>query len=142
MLRWTCRHHNHKLFMAMQVMHPLLEQPDPRLDSSPVGTDISHNLKIEVHPGRAVAALCGINPDEQTGHMPVVLVRAELLHSLLPDAHFQLEVIVISLRGYTTSTSESTALMIGHSRPTELSLNIFKIPKDITHNNKQIMKPP
>jgi len=128
--------------MVMQVMHPLLEQPDPHPDSSPVGTDISHNLKLGVHPGRAVAALIGINPDEQTGHMPVVLVRAEHLHSLLPDAHFQLEIIVISLRGYTTSTSESTTLMIGRSRPTELSLNISKTPKDITHNNKQIMKPP
>ena len=99
MLRWICRHYNHKLFMVMQVIHPLLEQPDPRPDSSPVGTDISHNLKLEVHPGRAVAALIGINPDEQTGHMPVVLVRAEHLHSLLPDAHFQLDVIATSLRG-------------------------------------------
>ena len=128
--------------MVMQVMHPLLEQPDPRQDKSPVGTNISGNLKLEVHPGRAVVTLSGINPNEQTGHMPVVLVRAEHLHSLLPDTHFQLEVIMISLRGYTTSTSESTALMIGHSRPTEPSLNIFKTPKDITHNNKQIMKPP
>ena len=118
MLRWICRHYNHKLFMVMQVMHPLLEQLDPHQDSSPVGTDISCNLKLEVHPGRAVAALSGINPDEQTGHMPVVLVRVEHLHSLLPDAHFQIEVIVISLRGYMTSTSESTASMIGHSRPT------------------------
>jgi len=142
MLRWICRHYNHKLFMVMQVMHSLLEQPDPRPDSSPVGTDISRNLKLEVHHGRAVAALSGINPDERTGHRPVVLVRAEHPHSLLPDAHLQLEVIVISLRGYMTSTSESTASMIGHSRPTELSLNIFKTPKDITHNNKQIMKPP
>src|SRR6185437_1370984 len=74
--------------------------------------------------------------------MPVVLVRAEHLHSLLPDAHFQLEVIMNSLRGYTTSTSESATLMIGRSRPTELSLNISKTPKDVTHNNKQIMKPP
>src|SRR6185369_7718227 len=32
--------------------------------------------------------------------------------------------------------------MIGSSRPTELSPNIFKTPKDITYNNKQIMKPP
>jgi hypothetical protein len=64
MLRWICRHYNHKLFMAMQVVHPLLEQSDPRPDSSPVGTDISRNLKLEVHPGRAVAALSGINPDE------------------------------------------------------------------------------
>ena len=85
--------------MVMQVMHPLLGQPDPRPDSSPVGTDISRNLKLEVHPGRAVAALIGINPDEQTGHMLVVLVRAKHLHSLLPDAHFQLEVITTSLRG-------------------------------------------
>ena len=100
------------------------------------------HLKLEVHHGRAVAALSGINPDERTGHRPVVLVRAEHPHSLLPDAHFQLEVIVISLRGYTTSTSESTTLMIGHSRPTKLSLNIFKTLKDITYNNKRIMKPP
>ena len=99
MLRWTCRHHNHKLFMVMQDMHPLLEQPDHRPDSSPVGTDISRNLKLEVHPGRAVAALIGIKLEEQTGHMPVVLVRAEHLHSLLPDTHFQLEVITTSLRG-------------------------------------------
>ena len=99
-------------------------------------------LPLEVHPGRAVAALSGINPDERTRHRPVVLVRAERPHSLLPDTRFQLEVIVISLRGYTTSTSESTTLMIGHSRPTEPSLNIFKTLKDITHNNKQIMKPP
>jgi len=127
--------------MVMQVMHPLLGQLDPRQDSSPVGTDISRNLKLEVHHGRAVAALSGINPDERTGHRPVVLVRAERPHSLLPDARFQLEVIVISLRGYTTSTSESTTLMIGQSRPTEPSLNIFKTPNDITHNNKQIMKP-
>ena len=98
MLRWICRHHNHKLFMVMQVMHPLLEQPDPPPDSSLVGTNISHNLKLGVHPGRVVAALIGINPDEQIGHMPVVLVRAEHLLSLLPDAHFQLEVIVNSLR--------------------------------------------
>ena len=95
MLRWICRHYNHNLFM---VMHPLLEQPDPRPDSKQVGTDISRNLKLEVHHGRAVAALSGINPDEQTGHMPVVLVRAEHLHSLLPDAHFQPEVIATSLR--------------------------------------------
>ena len=128
--------------MVMQVMQPLLGQLDPRPDSSPVGTDISRNLKLELHHGRAVAALSGINPDERTGHRPVVLVRAERPHSLLPDARFQLEVIVISLRGYTTSTSESTTLMIGQSRPTEPSLNIFKTPNDITHNNKQIMKPP
>ena len=99
MLRWICRHHYHKLFMVMQDMHPLLEPPDPHPDSSPVGTDTSHNLKLEVHPGRAVAALSGINPHEQTRHTPVVLVRAEHLHSLLPDAHFQLEVIATSLRG-------------------------------------------
>src|SRR6185437_4624898 len=134
MLRWICRHYNHKLFMVMQVMHPLLGQPDPRPDSSPVGTNISHHLKLEVHHGRAVAALSGINPDERTGHRLVVLVQAERPHSLLPDACFQLEVIVISLRGYTTSTSESTTLMIGHNRPTEPSLNIYKTPKDITHN--------
>ena len=85
--------------MVIQVMHPLLEQPDPRPDSSPVGTDISHNLKLGVHPGRVVAALIGINPDEQTGHMPVVLVRAEHLHSLLPDAHFQPEVIATTFKG-------------------------------------------
>ena len=127
--------------MVMQVMHPLLEQPDPPPDSSLVGTNISHNLKLGVHHGRVVAALIGINPDEQTGHMLVVLVRAEHLHSLLPNAHFQLEVIVNSLRGYTTSTSESATLMIGRNKPTELSLNISKTPKDITHNNKQIMKP-
>ena len=99
MLQWICRHYNHKLFMVMQDMHPLLEQSDPCPDSSPVGTDISHNLKLGVHPGRVVAALIGINPDEQIGHMPVVLVRAEHLHSLLPNAHFQLEVIAISLKG-------------------------------------------
>ena len=74
--------------------------------------------------------------------MPVVLVRVEHLHSLLLDAHFQLEVIVNSLRGYTTSTSESATSMIGHSRPKELSPNTFKKRQDITHNNKQIMKPP
>ena len=142
MLRWICRHYNHNLFMVMQVMHPRLEQPDPRPDSKQVGTDISRNLKLEVHPGRAVAALSGINSDERTGHRPVVLVRVECPHSLLPDARFRLEVIVISLRGYTISTSESTTLMIGHNRSTEPSLNIFKTPKDITHNNKQIMKPP
>ena len=50
---------------------------------------------------------------------------------------FQLEVIVNSLRGYTTSTSELATLMIGRSRPTELSLNISKTPKDITHNNNK-----
>ena len=93
MLRWICRHYNHKLFMAMQVVHPLLEQSDPWPDSSPVGTDISRNLKLGFHPGRAVAALSGINLDERTRHMPVVLVRAEHPHSLLPDARFQLEVI-------------------------------------------------
>ena len=86
MLRWICRHYNHKLFMVMQVMHSLLGQPDPRPDSSPVGTDISRNLKLEVHPGRAVAALSGINSDDRTGHRPVVLVRAEHPHSSLPDA--------------------------------------------------------
>ena len=142
MLRWIYHHHNHKLFMVMQDMHPLLEQPDPHPDSRPAGTDTSHNLNLDVHPSRAVAALSGINPDERTGHRLVVLVQAECPHSLLPDARFKLEVIVISLRGYTTSTSESTTLMIGHSRPTEPSLNIFKTPKDITYNNKQIMKPP
>ena len=103
---------------------------------------MSHNPKLEVHHGRALVALSGSKLHEPTGHTPVVLVQAGCPHSLLPDAHFQLEVIVISLRGYMTSTSESTASMIGHSRPTELSLNIFKTPKDITHNNKQIMKPP
>ena len=96
MLQCICHHYNHKLFM---VMHLLLEQPDPRPDNSLVGTDISRNMKLEVHPGRAVAALSGINPHEQTGHTPVVLVRAEHLHSLLSDAHFQLEVIATSLRG-------------------------------------------
>ena len=142
MLRWTCRHHNHKLFMVMQDMHPLLEQPDPRPDNSPVGTDISRNPKLEDHHGRVQAVLIGINPHERTGRMPVVLVRAEHLHSLLPDAHFQPEDIMTSLRGYTTSTSESATSMIECSRPKELSTNIFKTPQDIMHNNKQIMKPP
>jgi hypothetical protein len=32
--------------------------------------------------------------------------------------------------------------MIGCSRPTKLSPNIFKTPQNITHNNKQIMNPP
>ena len=59
---------------------------------------MSHNPKLEVHHGRAVAALSGINPHERTGHMPVVLVRAEHLNSSLPDAHFQPEVIATSLR--------------------------------------------
>ena len=99
MLRWTCRHHNHKLFMVMQDMHPLLEQPDHRPDSSPVGTDMFRNLKSEVHHGKAQEALSGIKPHERTGRMPVVLVRAEHLHSLLPDAHFQHEVIATSLKG-------------------------------------------
>jgi len=99
MLRWICRHHNHKLFMVMQVMHPLLEQPDSRPDSSPVGTDISRTPKLEVHHGKAQAALSGIKPHERTVHTPVVLVRAEHLHSLLPDAHFQHEVIATSLKG-------------------------------------------
>ena len=85
--------------MVMQVMHPLLEQPDPRPDSSPVGTDISRNPKMEVHHGRVQAALSGINPHERTERMPVVLVRVEHLHSLLPDVHFQPEVIVTSLKG-------------------------------------------
>ena len=128
--------------MVMQDMHPLLEQPDPHPDSSPVGTDISRNPKLEVHHGRVQATLSGINPHKRTGRMPVVLVRAEHLHSLLPDVHFQPEVIVTSLRGYTTSTSESATSRIGHNRPRELSTNIFKTPQDITHNNKQIMKPP
>ena len=128
--------------MVMQGMHPLLEQPDPRLDSSPLGIDISCNLKLEVHHGRAQAALSGINPHERTGRMLVVLVRAEHLHSLLPDAHFQPEDIVTSLRGYTSSTSESATSRIGHNRPKELSTNIFKTLQDITHNNKQIMNPP
>ena len=48
---------------------------------------------------QVVAALIRINLDEQTGHMLVVLVRAEHLHSLLPGAYFQLEVIATSLRG-------------------------------------------
>ena len=74
--------------MVMQVMHPLLGQPDPRPDSSPVGTDISRNLKLEVHHGRAVAALSGINPDERTRHRLVVLARAEHPHSLLPRHSF------------------------------------------------------
>ena len=74
--------------MVMQDMHPLLEQPDPRPDSSPVGTDISRNPKLEVHHGRVQAPLSGINLHEQTGHMLVILVRAEHLHSLLPDARF------------------------------------------------------
>jgi hypothetical protein len=99
MLRWICRHHNHKLFMVMQDMHPLLERSDPHPDNSSVGTDTSHNLKLEVHPGRAVAALSGINPHERIGHTPAGPVRAEHLHSLLPDAHFQPEVIATSLRG-------------------------------------------
>ena len=99
MLRWICRHHNHKLFMVMQDMHPLLEQPDSRPDSSPVGTDISRTPKLEVHHGKAQAAMSGIKPHERTGHTPVVLVRAEHLHSLLPDAHFQHEVIATSLKG-------------------------------------------
>ena len=99
MLRWICHHLNHKLFMVMQDMHPLLEQPDHRPESSPVGTDMFRNLKPEVHHGKAQAALSGIKPHERTGHTPVVLVRAEHLLSLLPDAQFQPEVIATSLEG-------------------------------------------
>ena len=142
MLRWICRHHNHKLFLVMQGMHPLVERPDPHPDSSPVGTDMSRNPKLEDHHGKAQAALSGINPHERTGHTLVVLVRAEHLHSLLPDAHFQLEVIATSLRCLTTSTSESAPSMKGRSRPKELSPNILKTPHDTTRSNKQITKPP
>ena len=99
MLRWLCRRHHHKLFMVMQGMHPLVERPDPHPDSSPVGTDMSHNPKLEVHHGRALVALSGSKLHEPTGHTPVVLVQAGCPHSLLPDAHFQLEVIATSLRG-------------------------------------------
>ena len=115
MLQWTCRHLHHMLFMVMQDMHPLLEQPNHRPDSSPVRTDMFRNLKPEVHHGKAQAALSGIKPPEQTGHTPVVPVRAEHPHSFLPDAHFQLEVIMTSLRGLTTSTSESATSMKGRS---------------------------
>ena len=85
--------------MVMQDMHLLLEQPDPHPDSSPAGIDTSRNLKLEVHPGRVVTALSGINPLERTGLTPAVPVRAEHLHSLLPDAHFQPDVITTTLRG-------------------------------------------
>jgi len=142
MMRWICRHHNHKLFLVMQGMHPLVERPDPHPDSSSVGTDMFRNPMLEVHHGKAQVALSGINPHEWTGHTPATPVRAEHLHSLLPDAHFQPEVIATSLRGWMTSTSESETSMIGRNRPMENSPNIFKTPHDTTHSNKWITKPP
>jgi hypothetical protein len=126
MLRWICRHHHHKLFMVMQDMQ----------DSSPVGTDMYRNPKLKVHHGRALVALSGSKLHEQTGHMPVVPVRAEHPHSLLPDA------IATSLRGLTTSTSETATSMKGRCRPKELSPNMLKTPHDTTRSNKQTTKSP
>ena len=140
MLRWICRHHHHRLFMVMQGMHPLVERPDPHPDSSPVGTDMSHNPKHEVHHGRVRAVLSG-NKHGPTGPMPVVPVQAEHPHSLLPVAHFQLEVIMTTLRGLTTSTFGLATSMKGHSRSTEHSTNTLKTPHDTARCNKQIMKP-
>ena len=142
MLRWLCRRLHHKLFMVMQGMHSLVERPDPHPGSSSVGTDMSHNPKLEVHHGRALVALSGSKPHEPIGHSPVVPVQAERPHSLLPVAHFQPEVIATSLRGLTTSTSESMTSMKGRNRHKELSPNILKTPHDTTHSNKQITKPP
>ena len=99
MLRWIYRHHNHKLFMVMHGMRLPVERQDPHTGNSLVGTDTSHNPKLEDHHGKAQEALSGINPHEQTGHTPMVPVRAGHLHSLLPDAHFQPEVIATSLMG-------------------------------------------
>ena len=62
MLQWICRHHNHKLFMVIQDLHP--EQPDPHMGNSPIGTDTSRNLKQEVRHGKAQAALSAINLHE------------------------------------------------------------------------------
>jgi hypothetical protein len=56
MLQWICRHHHHKLFMVMQDMHPMVECLDLHTSSNPVGTDMSHNPKLEVHHGKAQAA--------------------------------------------------------------------------------------
>jgi hypothetical protein len=103
---------------------------------------MSHNQKLEVHHGRELAALSGNKPHEPTGHTPVVPVQAEHPHSLLPDAHFLPEVIATSLKGLTTSTSESATLMKGCSRQKERSPNILKTPHDTTRSNKQIKKPP
>ena len=64
MQRWICRRHNHKLFMVMPDMHPLLEQPDPRPDSSLVGINMFRNPKLEDHHGKAQAALSGIKLHE------------------------------------------------------------------------------
>jgi len=129
MLRWICRHHHHKLFMVMQ-------------DNSLVGTDMYRNPKLEVHHGRVLVALSGSKLHEQTGHMPVVPVRAEHPPSLLPDAHFQPKVIATSLRGLMTSTSESATSMKGCCRPKELSPNMLKTPHDTTRSNKQTTKSP
>ena len=45
-------------------------------------------------------------------------------------------------QGLSDLNIESATSMIGHSRPRELSTNTSKTPRDITHNNKQITKPP
>ena len=127
--------------MVMQGMHPLVGWPDPHPDSSPVGTDMSCNPKHEVHHGKVRAVLSG-NKHGPTGPMLVVPVQAEHPHSLLPDAHFLPEVIATSLKGLTTSTSESATLMKGCSRQKERSPNILKTPHDTTRSNKQIKKPP
>ena len=98
MLLLICHRLHHMLFMVMQDMHPLVERPDPHPDSSPFGSDMSRNLKLEVHHGRALAALSGNKPHEPTGHTTVVPFQAEHNHSLLSVTHFQLEVIATSLR--------------------------------------------
>ena len=123
-------------------MQPLVERPDPHPDSRPVGTDMSRNLKLEVHHGRALVALSGNKTHGPTGPMLVVQVQVGRPHSLLPDAHFQPEAIATSIRGLITSTSESATSMKGRSRPKELSPNISKTLHDTTHSNKQITKPP
>jgi len=71
----------------------------------------------------------------------VALVEAGHPHSLQLAAHFRPEDIVTSLRGFTTSTFGSATLTTGRSKFKGLSTNTLKIPRGITHNNKQIIRP-
>ena len=104
MLQWTYHHLHHMLFMVMQGMHQLEEWLVPCPDSRPAGTSTSHSRRLEDHRGKVQVAMSGTKPHALTG--VVAPVQAGRLRSLLSAAHSPPEVIVITLRGFTTSTSE------------------------------------
>ena len=90
-------------FMVMQGMHQLEEWMAPRSDSKPAGTSTSHSQRSEDRHGKVQVAMSGTKSHALTG--VVAPVQAGRLRSLLSAAHSPPEVIVIILRGFTTSTS-------------------------------------